>query len=46
LTPYAVEYRYPGDYPPATPDDVVQAVALVDRVRNQLRTDLRDKLDM
>ena len=46
LTPYAVEYRYPGDYPPATPDDVARAVALTDRVRSQINTYLRDKLDM
>jgi HEPN domain-containing protein len=46
LTPYAVEYRYPGDYPPLTPDEVADAVGLVDRVREKLRTYLRDKLDL
>lgn len=46
LTPYAVEYRYPGDYPPVTTEDARQAVAVADRVRDQLRTYLRDKLDL
>lgn len=46
LTPYAVEYRYPGDYPLLTPIDATNAIALTDLVRNELRTYLRDKLDL
>jgi hypothetical protein len=37
LTTYAVEYRYPGDYPPLTMDDAAKAVAMTDRVRDQVR---------
>jgi len=37
LTAYAVEYRYPGEYPPVTKDDAVGAVAVADRVREQVR---------
>ena len=35
LTAYAVEYRYPGEYPPVTTDDATSAVA--DRVRDHVR---------
>jgi len=45
LTPYAVEYRYPGEYPPLTSDDTTNAIALADRVRDKIRTYLRDKLE-
>jgi len=37
LTTYAVEYHYPGEYPPVTIDDAASAVAVTDRVRDQVR---------
>jgi len=37
LTAYAVEYRYPGEYPTVTIDDAACAVATADRVRDQIR---------
>ncbi len=37
LTAYAVEYRYPGEYPAVTVDDAAGAVAVADRVRDQIR---------
>jgi HEPN domain-containing protein len=37
LTAYAVEYRYPGEYPPVTTDDATRAVAVADRVRDHIR---------
>jgi HEPN domain-containing protein len=37
LTAYAVEYRYPGEYAPVTRDDAAEAVAVADRVREQVR---------
>ncbi|MCL5278682.1 MAG: HEPN domain-containing protein [Planctomycetes bacterium] len=37
LTAYAVEYRYPGEYAPVTRDEAVGAVAVADRVREQIR---------
>ncbi len=37
LTAYAVEYRYPGEYPPVTTDEATRAVAMADRVRDQIR---------
>jgi HEPN domain-containing protein len=37
LTAYAVEYRYPGEYPPVTMDEVAGAVTMADRVRDQIR---------
>jgi HEPN domain-containing protein len=37
LTAYAVEYRYPGEYPPVTADEAADAVAMADRVRDQIR---------
>ena len=46
LTPYAVEYRYPGEYPPLTADDTANAVALADRARDKMCAYLRDKLDV
>ena len=36
LTPYGVEYRYPGDYPEATLDDAKQAVDLATLVRSEI----------
>lgn len=46
LTPYAVEYRSPGEYPPLIPDDTANAIALADRVRDRIRTYLRNKLEI
>ncbi len=37
LTAYAVEYRYPGEYAPVTRADAVEAAAVADRVREQIR---------
>lgn len=37
LTAYAVEYRYPGEYPPVTVNDAASAVTVADRVRDQVR---------
>jgi HEPN domain-containing protein len=37
LTAYAVEYRYPGEYPPVTTDEAASAVTMADRVRDQIR---------
>jgi len=46
LTPYAVEYRYPGEYPPLTADDIVCATSLADKVRDKMHEYFRDKLDI
>jgi len=46
LTPYAVEYRYPGDHPQLTAHEVAQALTVADRVRNEIGTSLRDELDL
>lgn len=40
LTPYGVEYRYPGDYPHVTVDHVQEAL----RIASQVRTEIRDRL--
>ncbi len=40
LTPYAVEYRYPGEYPSVTPHEAEKAVALASRVRGLVRRQL------
>jgi HEPN domain-containing protein len=40
LTAYAVEYRYPGEYPSVTTDEAAGAVAMADRVRDQIRKHL------
>ena len=37
LTPYGVEYRYPGDYPAVTGVDAVKAVRLATLVRDEIR---------
>jgi HEPN domain-containing protein len=42
LTPYGVEYRYPGDYPKVTRSDAERAVQLADLVR----TEIRDRLPL
>jgi len=36
LTPYGVEYRYPGDYPETTLDDAKHAIDLVLLVRSEI----------
>jgi len=40
LTAYAVEYRYPGEYPPVTMDDAIKAVEMADLARDQVRRQL------
>lgn len=46
LTAYAVEYRYPGEYPPVTTNDAARAVGVADRVRDHIRRRLpADMLD-
>lgn len=37
LTPYGVEYRYPGDYPEVTVRDAKRAMILCRRVRKEVR---------
>jgi HEPN domain-containing protein len=46
LTPYAVEYRYPGEYPLVTAEDAAKVVKAAGHVRGQIRTYLREKLDL
>jgi HEPN domain-containing protein len=41
LTEWAVESRYPGDYPDATEDDAREAVALARDVLDYIRRDLK-----
>jgi HEPN domain-containing protein len=36
LTPYGVEYRYPGEYPPVSVDAAVASVAVARRVYDQV----------
>lgn len=46
LTPYGVEYRYPGDYPQVEWDDVQKAVNIAENVRRQIRDSLpKETLD-
>jgi len=40
LTPYGVDYRYPGDYPEVTRNDAERALGLADRVRAEVRSRL------
>ncbi len=40
LTPYGVEYRYPGDYPEITGSDAERALQLADLVRTEVRNRL------
>ena len=42
LTPYGVEYRYPGDYPKVTRSDAERALQLAELVR----TEIRDRLPL
>ena len=37
LTPYGVDFRYPGDYPVVTRNDAEGALQLADRVRTEIR---------
>lgn len=36
LTPYGVEYRYPGDYPDATMEDAAKALDVARRVSDEI----------
>jgi HEPN domain-containing protein len=36
LTPYGVEYRYPGEYPPITRDDAASAVVMSREVHGEV----------
>ena len=40
LTPYGVDYRYPGDYPNVSRRDAEQALRLAERVRTEIRNRL------
>ena len=40
LTPYGVDYRYPGDYPEVTRTDAERAFQLAERVRSEVRSRL------
>ena len=40
LTPYGVDYRYPGDYPNVSRPDAEQALGLAERVRAEIRNRL------
>lgn len=40
LTPYGVDYRYPGEYPEVTRSDAERAFLLADRVRAEVRSRL------
>jgi len=40
LTPYGVDYRYPGEYPQVRRSDAERAFLLADRVRTEIRNRL------
>ncbi len=40
LTPYGVEYRYPGDYPDVTGSDADKSIQLATLVRTEIRNRL------
>ena len=40
LTPYGVDYRYPGEYPQVGRSDAEKAFLLADRVRGEIRSRL------
>jgi len=40
LTPYGVDYRYPGEYPQVGRSDAERAFLLADRVRKEIRNRL------
>jgi len=44
LTPYGVEYRYPGDYPDATVEDATKALSLARHVRDVIRSRLPEQI--
>jgi HEPN domain-containing protein len=44
LTPYGVEYRYPGDYPDVTSVDEEKSVRLATLVRREIRNRLPGKI--
>jgi HEPN domain-containing protein len=44
LTPYAVEYRYPGDAGGVSQDDAVEALRTTDRVKSRILAALKDYL--
>ncbi len=44
LTPYGVEYRYPGDYPDATVEDATKAITVALHVRDVVRSRLPDRV--
>ncbi len=44
LTPYGVEYRYPGDYPEVSEGDAQKALSLAESVRKEIRGHLPDHL--
>ena len=46
LTPYGVEYRYPGDYPEVTSDDAEQALNLALLVRAEILRRLPDDVHL
>jgi hypothetical protein len=37
LTPFGVDFRYPGDYPAVTSKDAETGFALASRVRDEIR---------
>jgi HEPN domain-containing protein len=43
LTPFGVDYRYPGDYPEVTTGDAEAALVLATRVRDQIRERLPEQ---
>jgi len=44
LTPYGVEYRYPGDYPHATLEDATKALTVARHVRDVIRSHLPERV--
>ena len=44
LTPYGVEYRYPGDYPDVTMEEAANALATSRHVRNVIRSRLPEHI--
>jgi len=41
LTPYGVEYRYPGDYPEVSVEDAKMSLKTAGQVRDEIRNRLR-----
>ena len=44
LTPYGIEYRYPGDYPDATAEDAAKALAEARHVREEISSRLPESV--